>query len=180
MTVTSLSPTGKSTGTSTLPSLSVVAVTFVPSGNVTITVALAIGSPVTSSVTVTLTLVSPTVLLVTSASTSLSRGSTWTGTVVCVPLYVSSPGYVTVISLSPTGKSTGTSTFPSSSVVAVMFVPSGNVTITVALLIGSSVTESVSVTLTLVSPTVLFVTFAVSSDSLPTISTSGNVLLLAV
>ena len=76
MTTTSLSPTGKSTGTSTLPSSSVVAVTLEPSGNVTITVALAIGSPVTGSVTVTLTLVSPTVELVTSASTSLSRGST--------------------------------------------------------------------------------------------------------
>ena len=76
--------------------------------------------------------------------------------------------------LSPTGIGSVMFTVPFSSVVVVMFVPFGNVTITVALLIGSSVTGSVRFTSIVVFSTVLLVTLGVTTASLPTTFTSSR------
>ena len=88
---------------------------------------------------------------------------------------------MTTTSLGPTGKSTGTSTLPFSSVVpSPITVPSGKVITTGASGIGSPVTGSTRVTLTVVLPSVVLPGSAVMSDSRPTTSTSFKVSLLLV
>ena len=66
-------------------------VMFVPFGSVTITVPF-IGSPVTGSSTVILSVVFPFVVFVTFAVTFMLRGSTISVIVVSVELYLSLPG----------------------------------------------------------------------------------------
>ena len=80
---------------------------------------------------------------------------------VSVVLYVSLPGYFTFNVFSPTGMSTGTFTVPFSLVFPFTSVPFGNVTIIVALGIGSLVIGSTNVTFTVVFPSVVFVIWAV-------------------
>ena len=109
-------------------------------------------------------------LFVSSATVVLLRFSTFTFTVVVDELYVSLPGYVTINVLGPTGISTGISTIPVLLVLPVTSVPLGNVTTTVALLIGSLVTGSTKVTFTVVFPNVVLVTSAVILLKRPTTS----------
>ena len=75
------SPTGRSTGTSTVPFSFVVAFTCVPSGSVMVTGAFGIGLLVSGSTSVMLTVVFPSVVFPGTPVISLSRPATSTGIV---------------------------------------------------------------------------------------------------
>ena len=85
-----------------------------------------------------------------------------------------------VILFSPTGSGTVMFTVPFSSVVVVILVPLGNVTITVAFGNVSFVTGSTIVTFIVVLPTVLLVISGIMVALRPTTFTSGIVSWLGV
>ena len=146
--------------------------------SVMFTIPLVNPSPVVRSVTLTLTVILPAVALITSAVTLLSRWATLKFNVVLVSLYVLSPGYEIVISLSPT--SSGTVILPSTIGTSTGSLEPGRVTFTAVIGISSPVTGSVRFTLMVTLPWVAFTTSVINSEALPSITILPKSLLLSV
>lgn len=127
---------------------------------------LVTGSWVILSVTVTFTVVFRIVALVIVAMVFDARLTTFIVCVVVDVLYSSFPVYVTVIVLGPTGKSRSTFMSPSWSVSLFIVSPFGSVIVTGALVIGVSVTGSVTVIVILVSWYTSLLTIILIVDSL--------------